>query len=377
MRFAIITHVPHKLSNGRLAAYGPYVREMNIWGSHVDMIEIVAPFEDGFPDAIDIEYDHPKIIFRKIPAFDVISSSAKIKVLFKLPKIVWRIATAMRKADHVHLRCPGNIGLIGCFVQILFPSKPKTAKYAGNWDPKSKQPLSYRLQKLILNNAFLTRNMKVLVYGKWEGSSPNIQPFFTATYNNSDRDRIFERNHHGPLRLLFVGTLSPGKQPLYALKIAERLHDLGVETSLDFYGEGKMRDSLETYISEKGLQDVVRLMGNQNEMTVRGAYKSAHFVLLPSLSEGWPKVLAEAMFWGCVPVATRISCVPFMLGNGGRGILMTEDLEKDSKAVLQMYRDAEEYKVISENASEWSRQYTLDVFGNEIRKMLESGKIRD
>ena len=70
------------------------------------------------------------------------------------------------------------MGLIGAIVNILFPNKQKTAKYAGNWDPKSKQPWSYRLQKWILSNTFLTKNMQVLVYGEWPNQTKNIKPFF-------------------------------------------------------------------------------------------------------------------------------------------------------------------------------------------------------
>ena len=77
--------------------------------------------------------------------------------------------------------------MLGCFIQILFPNKPKTAKYAGNWDPKSSQPTSYRIQKWILNNTILTKNMQALVYGEWEGNSKNIKPFFTATYQEKEK----------------------------------------------------------------------------------------------------------------------------------------------------------------------------------------------
>jgi hypothetical protein len=35
--------------------------------------------------------------------------------------------------------------LLGCVLQI-FSNKKKTAKYAGNWDPK-KQPWDYKLKK--------------------------------------------------------------------------------------------------------------------------------------------------------------------------------------------------------------------------------------
>lgn len=370
MRFVIVTHVPHTLTEGRLSAYGPYVREMNIWGKHVATVEIVAPLRLGLADAIDIEYNHPDIVFTEIPSFHLLTPAAKIKALLKLPAIVLTVFAAMRRADHIHLRCPGNIGLIGCVLQILFPSKPKTAKYAGNWDPNSKQPLSYKIQKWLLNNAFLTRNMKVLVYGKWTGTSTNILPFFTATYKESDKDIPEPKQSGGILKLLFVGTLSPGKQPLYAVQIARQLTARGYGVTLDFFGEGSMRAEIERYVAENKLSGIVTLWGNQNEKTVRRAYKSAHFVLLPSRSEGWPKVLAEAMFWGCVPAASPVSCVPYMLGEGSRGLLLSEDVDKDCDAISAVWNDASRYKSMSDNAVHWSRQFTLDAFGTEIGRIL-------
>ncbi len=80
----------------------------------------------------------------------------------------------MHRANHLHIRCPGNIGLLTCVAQIFFPKKPKTVKYAGNWDPYAVQAFSYRLQKKILNSTFLSKNVKVLVYGKWTGMSKNL-----------------------------------------------------------------------------------------------------------------------------------------------------------------------------------------------------------
>ena len=49
------------------------------------------------------------------------------------------------------------------------------------------------------------------------------------------------------------------------------------------------------------------------------------------MSEGWPKVIAEGMFWGCLPIATRVSCVPNMLNNGKRGIILELTLQEDVK----------------------------------------------
>jgi glycosyltransferase involved in cell wall biosynthesis len=293
-----------------------------------------------------------------------------VKALFYAFLNILIIYKAMQQADHIHLRCPGNIGLLGCLVQILFPSKSKTAKYAGNWDPKAKQPWSYRLQKWILSNTFLTRNMRVLVYGEWEGSSKNIKPFFTATYSDSDKIPMKVLDLKGKINFVFVGTLASGKNPLYAIQLVEALFKKGYDVTLDLYGEGIERLVLENYITSKGLEKIIVLQGNQNLETVKATYQNSHFVLLPSKSEGWPKAIAEGMFWGGVPISTAVSCVPFMLDFGERGLLLEMILEEDIQQLEKVLNNEMAFNSKRRKASQWSQKYTLDVFEEEIKSML-------
>ena len=372
MKFCIITHVPHGYFNANYFAYSPYVREMNIWIKYVDEIVLVAPLDLKNLTEIDIFYSKDSIDFRSIPSYNFLSFVAAFKSILKLPTITFEIYKAMKNSDHIHLRCPGNIGLLGCFVQILFPKKTKTAKYAGNWDFAAKQPLSYRIQKWILSNTFLTKNMKVLVYGEWENSTKNIKPFFTASYHDKDVIDIKPRELNGKKRFVFVGTLSNGKQPLYAVQLIEQLHRNGNDVELCIYGEGIERVSLENYIAKNNLEKIVILKGNQNQETIKKVYSENHFVVLPSLSEGWPKVIAEGMFWGCLPIATRVSCVPNMLDNGDRGIILELTLLDDIKNIQSLLDNNELYQEKVNNAIHWSRKYTLDVFEEEIKLLLKS-----
>ncbi|RZJ70869.1 glycosyltransferase family 4 protein [Flavobacterium sp.] len=374
MKFAIITHTPHKKYEDRYFGYGPYVREMNVWGEFVDEVEIVAPLRQADPNAIDLAYSSKNIRFTAIPGMDLLSAKSFFKAVLSLPIVFFRIVSAMRRADHIHLRCPGNIGLVGCVAQIFFPSKPKTAKYAGNWDPKAAQPRSYRVQKWLLNNTLLTKNMQVLVYGKWEGSSKNIKPFFTATYRDDDKQPIAPRIFSDGIRLLFVGSLAAGKRPSYAIELTKSLREKGIDATLDLFGEGKERPDLENYISDNKLSDYIRLRGNHAEPEIREAYKNSHFLLLPSKSEGWPKVVAEAMFWASVPVSTRISCVSWMLGQGERGVLLDLDLDKDVEKISGLVGNPEKYAKMAANALNWSREYTLDEFRNAIKKLVHEEK---
>ena len=223
MTFCIITHVKHGLKNNSYFAYAPYVREMNVWSRYVDKIIIVAPLNLTQKTEIDDYYSHPSIEFNQVKAFNFLSIFSTLQTVLQLPKITFTIYKAMQQSDHIHLRCPGNMGLLGCILQLFFPSKKKTSKYAGNWDLKAKQPLSYRIQKWILNNTFLTKNMTVLVYGEWENSSINIKPFFTASYYESDKIDIATKDLSTDINFVFVGSLTTGKNPMYAIKLIENL----------------------------------------------------------------------------------------------------------------------------------------------------------
>lgn len=370
MTFCILTHVPHGQEKNQYFAYAPYVREMNIWLKYVDEVYIVAPLELNERTAIHIQYENENIQFRIIPKMDLLSLKSILMSIVNTPKISWQIFEAMKNADHIHLRCPGNIGLMAAIVQILFPRKPKTAKYAGNWDPKSNQPFSYRLQKWILSNTFLTKNMQVLVYGEWDGSSKNIKSFFTASYWEKDKIPVVTRNLENRILFVFVGTLSSGKQPLYTIQLVRELYDKGYDVSLSLYGNGKERENLQKYIFQNNLETIIHLKGNLSQDSIKKVYQESHFIMLPSQSEGWPKVVAEAMFWGCLPITTNVSCIGNMLDNGNRGLLLKMNIDDDVRQIIAILEDQEAYNSKVQKSILWSRKYTLDLFETEIKMLL-------
>ncbi len=381
-RFLIITHVHHIKKKEKFYAYPPYVREMNIWLKYVKNLEIVAPLHilnkrelvEGDP------YQHSNLNFTELPSFNFLSLNSGIKAVFKIPVIFIRIWRAMFRADHIHIRSPGNNGLIACLVQIFFPGKTKTAKYAGNWDTKAKQPFSYKMQKWILSNGFLTRNMTVLVYGNWPNLSKNLLPFFTASFEEDEKEVVI-KTISAPYRFLFVGNLVEGKNPLVAIKIIEHMITKGIEVNLEIYGKGPLRAVLQKYVSDQGLSEYVYFKGNRKLNELKQAYKDAHFQVLVSKSEGWPKAVAEAMFFGCIPIATSVSCVPWMLGEGTRGILIPppdknsgadveEKIEEIVNDIVTLIENPDDMRRMSLKAQNWSQEYTLEKFETAVLDVL-------
>ncbi|WP_081661898.1 glycosyltransferase family 4 protein [Gillisia sp. JM1] len=385
MKFLVVTSAPTLFKSNIYSAYAPYVNEMNIWFSKVEEAAILSP--GTYPDEIFTKaFENQNLKLYKIPFLNSKSVIISIRSLLLLPFIIRKMLLAFLWADHIHLRCPGNIGLIASIFQVFFPNKPKTVKYAGNWDPNSKQPWSYRLQKRILSNTFLSKNIKVLVYGDWPEQSKNIVPFFTASFSETEKG-IYRKNFTSPFRFIFVGNLSAGKRPLFAIQIIEALMTKGIPVKLEIYGSGLMKNELQEYIATNNLEPFVRLMGNLKLKELKEVYKASHFLILASQSEGWPKAVAEAMFFGCIPIATPVSSVPWMLNYGKRGILIPppdsyQDLQGEQKAELcmeetvnkikELIGDSEEMKHKSLAAQKWSQEYTLEKFEEAIKEVLGS-----
>lgn len=370
MKFLLITHVEHKKKGNTFFAYEPYVREMNLWFKYVDTIKIIAPFTVEKITKIDIEYIDNNILYDKIPSFNLLNFKNSIESFFKIPFIIIKIMKGMIWADHIHIRCPGNVGLLACFAQILFPSKQKTVKYAGNWNIKDKQPLSYRVQKWILSNTFLTRNCKVLVYGKWDNQTKNIIPFFTASYSQNEIIKVEPKNFKNAIKLIYVGSFSKGKQPLKSIQVAKNLYDKGFNIELNMYGNGIEFKNAIDYIDTHTMNHYVFLHGNQPKEIVKEAFKESHFLVFISKSEGWPKVVAEAMFWSCLPISTRVSCVPYMLDYGKRGAVVSDNVT-DIVAVIKTYiNNINLYQEAIINARDWSQYYTLEKFEFKIGELL-------
>jgi len=100
---------------------------------------------------------------------------------------------------------------------------------------------------------------------------------------------------------------------------------------------------------EKRLKDVARELGIEDHVAFLGARRDMHELLrvfdlyvLPSLSEGMPLALLEAMAAGCPVVATNVGGVPDIIIDGYNGMLV-EPRNKDAlaKAIRDMMDDDE------------------------------------
>jgi len=64
--------------------------------------------------------------------------------------------------------------------------------------------------------------------------------------------------------------------------------------------------------------------------------------------------------------------VPYMLNYGKRGILISEVLEEAVAIVITHLNNADLLVEMSKMAARWSQQYTLEMFQDEIKKLIKA-----
>jgi hypothetical protein len=140
----IVSHVCHYAHGGKLYAYGPYAREIDIWADLFPCVNIAAPLRHETPpgDCISFTRSNISVVRQLERGGDTLS--AKAGLVLSLPLLVLGLYRAMRNAHAIHVRCPGNLGLIGSAMAPAF-SRFLVAKYAGQWNGYASEPLTVRL----------------------------------------------------------------------------------------------------------------------------------------------------------------------------------------------------------------------------------------
>jgi glycosyltransferase involved in cell wall biosynthesis len=111
------------------------------------------------------------------------------------------------------------------------------------------------------------------------------------------------------------------------------------EAVLVLVGDGEWRASLEQLVTEMGVSDRVIFTGSiGNPLAI---VQRADVVVLPSLSEGLPIALLEAMAIGRAVVASNVGGIPEVVQDGETGLLTAPaDAQALSTAIVQLLKDA-------------------------------------
>ncbi len=183
------------------------------------------------------------------------------------------------------------------------------------------------------------------------------------------------------IRICWAGRLIDLKHPEFAVKLAAKLRSLGKEFSMDIIGDGSLKDSLDSMVTEAGLSDCVNLAGGKRPSEVRKYMAEADIFLFTSnYLEGWGAVVNEAMSCGCAVVASaEAGAVPFLISDGVNGLVYRDGSYEDfEKKALSLFEDRKRIESIGHRAAEtiektWNAKVAAGELVRFCREYFECG----
>jgi colanic acid/amylovoran biosynthesis glycosyltransferase len=116
-----------------------------------------------------------------------------------------------------------------------------------------------------------------------------------------------------------VGRLVEQKAQIVLVEAAAKLKQRGVKINIELVGDGAMRPLIEAVIARHALHDSVKILGWKSAADVRKAYENCRVVAQPSLAEGLPVSIMEALAVGRPVVTTAIAAIPELIETNVNG----------------------------------------------------------
>lgn len=345
---------------GKVYAFGPVARELQELAVVFDEI-IWLGCKEHTQLYADTLVTHPNIRCVQMPSVKHKYFNAFFALL-AYPVFLFNIFKYSLSATHIHTRGPSHPALLSVLYSFMDSKRAYWHKYAGEWN-RPGIPATYRLQRILLNKLRTKINIKITVNASI--AEGNIIPFENPALYEDELNEYVEKDYSRELSLLFVGNLTEAKGINNLLSAFQSNSLSNRYIKLIVAGDGDLMGQIKS-----GVHTGIEVVGYQTREQLKLYYKQCHFLLLPSRSEGFPKVIAEAAAYGCIPVVSDISNISSYIYNGVNGFLMKDispkGITEKLNSIAVMENDI--LKQISKKALAIANLFTYERFAKRIQE---------
>jgi len=370
MKLAIISHTEHyKDGDGNIVGWGPTVTEINHLAKDFEKIYHVAFFHSEDAPPSSLRYTATNVEFVPLPPSGGRDFRSKMTVLTHLPQTISVVQEVLEKVDVFQFRAPVGIGVYLIPYLTWFSSKKGWFKYAGNWSQEH-PPLGYKIQRYLLEK----QRRKVTINGKWPDQPQQCLTFENPCLTLAERAeglKIVKQKQYLPkFTFCFVGRLEDEKGVQRILDAFTQSVCTQFVNSIHLIGNGPKREDYEAQVKEKNIP--VQFHGFLSRAEVFKIYKKSHFLLLPSESEGFPKVVAEAMNFGCIPIVSDVSSIGQYVEIQNGYLIKEVNTSSLSKVLTRaMNNDSSVLKEQAMNGQKMTHLFTYSYYRQRICKLLD------
>ncbi|HKQ75576.1 MAG TPA: glycosyltransferase [Blastocatellia bacterium] len=385
MKIVVFTHKPLWPSDGSPSGYatdGGFPMQMSALSELFDATTIVASCSAPANRPGEIA-----LVGRDLSVVPLAPLGGK-GVRRKLGLVVWlfrnfrTMLREMRLADAAHTPIPGDIGTIGMLLALAL-GKPLFVRHCGNWERRA--TAAEYFWRWFMETFGGGRNVMLATGGANEppsSSNSSIRWIFSTSLTEQELEalkatrRSLKVGEPDQRRLIIVGRQEKGKGTETVLKsLALLLGDLpGLE--LDVVGDGSALPEFRRLADALGLNGRVVFHGGVDHASVMKLLRRADLFCFPTRSEGFPKVVVEAMACGLPIITTRVSVLPQIIGDFAgtpAGLLLEENTPTAlAAAARECLTDSDRYCAMSAQAQRAAQEYSLERWRDVIGHHLSS-----
>lgn len=182
-------------------------------------------------------------------------------------------------------------------------------------------------------------------------------------------EEFYEKNFDFKGNLLYVGFIRYSKGLETLIETVQLLKNNGLNVRLDIVGDGEFMDELKGMVKIKGLDTEVTMhghIGNRNHLME--FYRKSDIFLFPSLSEGSPRVVLEAMANSLPVVSTPVGTLPYLFkDNKEIKFANFNDAKSFFDRIIEYITNREiTQEIVNEAYQKVKKNYTMERFLNKL-----------
>lgn len=353
MKLVIFSHKECELSGNKFLTDGGFPLQMHALSELFDETVLLVPITNkkGY---LTITGNNLKVTPLTPPS----GKGFIRKMLFP----VWILTNANKlyreatQADVIHTPIPGDVGTIGMFIALLL-RKPLFVRHCGNWHHQ--RTIAERMWRYLMER-FASRKNLMLATG--ESNSPpseynsDIKWIFSTSISES---QITSHKATHNYRLITVCRIEKYKGLDILINSIPLLLSDFPDISLSIIGDGSYLSELKYKVNNLGISHIVEFPGYLSHPDVLNKLRNSDLFCYPTQSDGFPKVVIEAMACGLPVITSNISPIGIRIDN------ITP--HKLANAITLCFVN---YEALSKQSIETARQYTLEKWQNKIEEYL-------
>jgi glycosyltransferase involved in cell wall biosynthesis len=214
------------------------------------------------------------------------------------------------------------------------------------------RPATIKFILLMIGYLTILLSHKTIIINKRELDQISKLPFLSSKLEliyigiGQNQTLKIEKEPNGPVSIGTISELTKNKGLEYMIEAVARLKNKNITFAV--IGEGEDRDKLTKLIEERGVTDLVQLLGFKENAS---SYISLFDIFtLTSLKEGMPYAILEAGLVGLPVIASDVGGISEMIENDQSGILVQpKNVEQIVEGLSDLISNFEKRRLLGEN----------------------------